>query len=56
MNVREEVREKEVVKGPRAMFSRVLKNPKSNLQGRGVVRWNTGEEVGMYDANGFLRE
>ena len=47
VNVREEVRENEVVKGPRAMFSRVPKNPKSNLPGRGVVRWNTGEEVGM---------
>ena len=56
VNVREEVREKEVVKGPRAMFSRVPKNPKGNVQGRGVARWNTGEEVGMYDANGFLRE
>ena len=56
VNVREEVREKEVVKGPRAMFSRIPKNPKSNVQGRGVARWNTGEEVGMYDANGVLRE
>ena len=47
----------EVVKGPRAMplSSRIPKNPKSTLQGRGIARWNTDPEVGMYDAEGFLR-
>ncbi|KAL2040527.1 hypothetical protein N7G274_006506 [Stereocaulon virgatum] len=55
-NATEVVREKVVVKGPRIMFSRVPNNAKISLQERGLANCNKDDEVGLYDADGFLRE
>ena len=55
-NTTEEGWEKVVVKGPRNMFSRVPKSARISLQVRGLANYNEDDEVGLYDADGFLRE
>ena len=55
-NTNKEVREEGVLKGPRAMLSRVPKSAKITLQGRSLAKCNKDDEMGLYDADGFLRE